>query len=117
MAVLEDIERWLPLLSPDFHRGLATLIAAADEAARHRGGPKNLRDAFGSSKSLFIRMVGEAYSEATGRDPGVSRNNKSDDICGPFVRFVQEAARQYDVPEPDGETIRKALTRKRRRKA
>ena len=81
---------------------------------RQRGGAI-LRTAFGSSDRLFISRLAKPYETATGRVATVSFNSSTGKLGGPFVRFVQESARQFGVPPPSAETIKEFTIRRKKR--
>jgi hypothetical protein len=110
---------WLANMS----QGLAAFRKAAARAQKHRGGAAELCKAFHSPEQLFINRLGKAYSEHSKRLPRRSlvddKENPSNvqrTIGGPFVRFVKEAARQFDIPPPSGETIRLFVEEENRRR-
>jgi hypothetical protein len=89
----------------------ARIVEANGETAVSKGGGAVLREKFGSPQQLFVRLAARAYEEASGRDPGVSRDAYASKLSGPFVRFVDEAASQFGVPKLSAETIKKTLRR------
>ena len=114
----DNIERYWPDSAdpigwPDLTRiirELQALSMAAREAQMHRGGAAVLRDTFGSAERLFITQAGKVYRELAHREPAYMRR-ADQTLEGPFVRFVQEASRQFceGAPIPAGETIKKAI--------
>jgi hypothetical protein len=85
----------------------ATMAALGPEDSRQRG-PAVLEDVFGSPMKLMVRLMASAYADSTGERPSISRAADST-IGGPFVRFVQEAAKQFGTEAPSAETVRAAL--------
>jgi hypothetical protein len=94
----------------DVRRGLVVLCKAAGEAKTHRGGAANLCTAFGSAERVFISEAAKVYVKYARRKAAISRPDRKT-ITGPFVRFIQEASRQFceGAPPPSPETIKKAL--------
>jgi hypothetical protein len=120
----DNIERYWPDSAdpidwPDLTciiRELQTLSMAAREAQMHRGGAAVLRDTFGSAERLFIAQAGKVYRELAHRKPAYTRR-ADQTLEGPFVRFVQEASRQFckGATIPAGETIKKAIDAEKKR--
>jgi hypothetical protein len=91
-------------------RGLAALRKTAGLLQARKGGARVLLEKFGSAERLFIKQLGKAYFEHTGRKPKFSRH-ATGVIQGPFVRFVQETSMQFckSAAAPSPETIKSAL--------
>ncbi|SFK79208.1 hypothetical protein [Methylocapsa palsarum] len=96
-------------------RGLAAIRKAAGRAQKLSGGSA-FRDQFGSADRLFIQRVAKIYFEKSGRQPRISRINDQKDIGGPFVRFVQEASRQFcmGMTVPSAEAIKNACVMRKK---
>jgi hypothetical protein len=109
---------WQPpsILSPlgGIKDGLVALCEAAGEAKNHRGGAAELRREFGSEEGAFIRIAAIAYAKFAGKKAGVSLEVDRRTLGGPFVRFVQEASKQFCewMTVPSSETIKKVLAGK-----
>jgi hypothetical protein len=89
-----------PSLS-EIERGLTALEVAAKEALEER---KKVNP---TPSPLGIIKLATVYEEYAHRRPGVATNNGKKE--GPFVRFVQETACQYEFHPPAGSTIATAL--------
>jgi hypothetical protein len=72
--------------------------------------PSVLRAAFHSPERLFVKTLGEHYLTHSGKNPKISRS-KDGTLSGPFLRFVQEASRQFcpTMPVPSGGVVRRSL--------
>ena len=119
-AAFRTIEQCLPLSSTlDGARFvLAELCEAAGKAkTRHRH--DSLHAILGSPECAFILAAKKVYENyADGKEAGVATFPVHCTLGGPFVRFVQEASRQFceGVAIPSSDTIKKTLAEERRYK-
>ncbi|HZZ22548.1 MAG TPA: hypothetical protein VFE60_08255 [Roseiarcus sp.] len=94
--------------------GLQLLTDAAQKIAAEIKRKSSRKSPKGNSPlDRFIFQLADCYERFAGKQAGASVQTLDNRIGGPFVRFVQETARQFSGPEPSGSAIRAALIKRR----
>jgi hypothetical protein len=104
--ILNRIEQFCALDADwlfDLRNILRNLQAGAKEAQKHGSGTKALWVGIGSPERWLLGKFQKIYERRSGRMAGRSRVDG--ELRGPFLRFVQEAAREFGIAPPSPETI------------
>ncbi len=97
--------------------GLGLIRKTARFARNRKSRSAVLRDIFDSPEKLFINRVASAYetvsSERAGLSRGAPESQRAGELYGPFARFIEETARQFDLKKVGVDTINAALRERR----
>jgi hypothetical protein len=110
MRQVKDLEAFIDMTELQGKMPVLALAAASALAERKAVKPVHGQDGV-SPTDRFIFYLANQYTEVAGKKAGVS-TDKEGQRGGPFVRFVQETARQMGANIPSGESIASALRKR-----